>query len=145
MLCKLQSKKTLLYLALALGVVSLAYGLLAFIFTKPEGHTINTLLGMFTGFGFGVIVVALYRLIHQRVTPKEKLEQEKIEQQDERNVAIIHAAGFAGMYAAGALLVVFTFVFMGLGYRVPSFICVGGLYVIVGVFALARHILSKRM
>lgn len=145
MLCKLQLKKTTLFLVLALGVVSFAYGLLTFLFATPEGRAANTLLGMFTGFGFGIIAVAIFRLIRERVTPKEKLEQEMIEKQDERNVAIIRAAGLVGMYAAGALLVILTFVFMGLGYRVPSFICVGGLYVVLGAFLIARHILSKRM
>ena len=37
------------------------------------------------------------------------------------------------------------FLFMGLGYRVPAYICMAGLYVLVGVFFIARQALEKKM
>ena len=62
--------------ALGLGIVSFLFGLLTFLIGKPEGHSINTLLGMFTGFGAGIIGVAVWMTVREKVLPKEKLEQE---------------------------------------------------------------------
>ena len=41
--------KWLGWMMMALGVISLLYGLLTFIIVQPEGKSANTLLGMFTG------------------------------------------------------------------------------------------------
>lgn len=131
--------------ALGLGIVSFLFGLLTFLIGKPEGHSINTLLGMFTGFGAGIIGVAVWMTVREKVLPKEKLEQEKIEQQDERNIAISRAAGLVTFYAAILIFAVLIFLFMGLGYTVPSYICLGAMYVLVGVALVARKVLSARM
>lgn len=131
--------------ALGLGIVSFLFGLLTFLIGKPEGHSINTLLGMFTGFGAGIIGVAVWMTVREKVLPKEKLEQEKIEQQDERNIAISRAAGLVTFYAAILIFAVLIFLFMGLGYTVPSYICLGAMYVLVGVAQVARKVLSARM
>lgn len=131
--------------ALGLGIVSFLFGLLTFLIGKPEGHSINTLLGMFTGFGAGIIGVAVWMTVREKVLPKEKLEQEKIEQQDERNIAISRAAGLVTFYAAILIFAVLIFLFMGLGYTVPSYICLGAMYVLVGVALIARKVLSARM
>lgn len=131
--------------ALGLGIVSFLFGLLTFLIGKPEGHSINTLLGMFTGFGAGIIGVAVWMTVREKVLPKEKLEQEKIEQQDERNIAISRAAGLVTFYAAILIFAVLIFLFMGLGYTVPSYICLGAMYVLVGVGLVARKVLSARM
>lgn len=131
--------------ALGLGIVSFLFGLLTFLIGKPEGHSINTLLGMFTGFGAGIIGVAVWMTVREKVLPKEKLEQEKIEQQDERNIAISRAAGLVTFYAAILIFAVLIFLFMGLGYTVPSYICLGAMYVLVGVALVARRVLSARM
>lgn len=131
--------------ALGLGIVSFLFGLLTFLIGKPEGHSINTLLGMFTGFGAGIIGVAVWMTVREKVLPKEKLEQEKIEQQDERNIAISRAAGLVTFYAAILIFSVLIFLFMGLGYTVPSYICLGAMYVLEGVALVARRVLSARM
>lgn len=130
---------------LGLGIVSFLFGLLTFLIGKPEGHSINTLLGMFTGFGAGIIGVAVWMTVREKVLPKEKLEQEKIEQQDERNIAISRAAGLVTFYAAILIFAVLIFLFMGLGYTVPSYVCLGAMYVLVGVALVARKVLSARM
>ena len=130
---------------LGLGIVSFLFGLLTCLIGKPEGHSINTLLGMFTGFGAGIIGVAVWMTVREKVLPKEKLEQEKIEQQDERNIAISRAAGLVTFYAAILIFAVLIFLFMGVGYRVPAYICMAGLYVLVGVFFIARKALEKKM
>lgn len=145
MICKGKWNKHLCRLMIVLGAASFLFGLFTFVIIKPEDSATNTLMGMFTGFGAGIMGVAIYQTIRAKVVSKEKLEQEKIDQQDERNVMIIRTAGTAAYYAAIILMAVLVFLFMGLGYRVPAYICLGGMYVLAGVFLVARKVLEKKM
>lgn len=144
-MCKGKWNKQMCLIMLLVGIASLLYGLLSFLIIRPEGHSQNTLMGMFTGFGAGICAVAVFRMIREKVVSKEKLEQEEIDRQDERNVAIIRAAGTAAYYAAILLMAVLVFLFTGMGYSVPSYICLGAMYVLVGVFFVARKLLEKKM
>ena len=145
MICKGKWNKHLCTLVMILGAASFLFGLLTFLIVKPETSSMNTLMGMFTGFGAGIMGVAIWQIIRAKVVSKEKLEQEEIEKWDERNIAIIRASATAAYYAAILLMAILIFVFMGLGYRVPSYICLGGMYVLVGVFFVARKVLEKKM
>jgi len=128
-----------------LGAISFLFGLLMFLIGKPEGHSMNTLLGMFTGFGAGIMGVAIWKTVREKVVPKEKLEQEQIELQDERSIAIMRAAGLTAFYAALGIFAVLIFLFMGLGYTVPAYICLGAMYVMAAVAWIARKVLEKKM
>lgn len=144
--CKyMKVNKWLGWMMMALGVISLLYGLLTFIIVQPEGKSANTLLGMFTGFGFGIILVGIRNLIHQKRTPKEKLEQEEIERNDERNIAISRAAYSVGMFTAIILFAILGFVFMAMGQITPSYMCIGSMYVMILVTRIAQKILEKKM
>ncbi len=128
-----------------LGVVSFTYGLLTFLIVQPENSTANTLLGMFTGFGAGLLAVALVKTIRQKVVSPKKLEQEEIERNDERNVAILRTACTVGVTVAVGVMVVLAFVFMGMGLRVPSYLCLGGVYVTYISIWIAKKLLEKKM
>lgn len=130
---------------LALGIVSFAYGLLTFFIIQPEGRAFNTLLGMFTGFGAGIIAVAVAYTIRSKRMSAEELEQQEIERNDERNIAIYRAASTVGLVVAMAAFLVLAFVLMGMGYRVPSFLCIGGMYVTLLSMFIARKVLQKKM
>ena len=145
MMCKKNWSRTVEIAVFVLGLVSFLFGLLTFLIGRPEGHSYNTLLGMFTGFGLGIMGVAAYKTIRQKVVSREKLEQEKIDQEDERNIAIIRAACSVAYAAAIGVLAVLIFLFMSLGYTVPSYVCLGAMYVQVAVFAIAKKVLEKRM
>lgn len=145
MLCNKQWGKHMTTVAFAVGIASFLFGLLGYTIVKPDGQAINTFLGMLTGFGAGIILVAAFKTIRAKVVSKEKLEQEAIEKQDERNVAITHAAGLASFYVGIALISILCFLFMLLGYAVPSYICLAGLYVLAGSFLIARRVIGKRM
>lgn len=145
MICRGKWNKHLCITLVILGAASFLFGLLSFLIGQPDGHSANTLLGMFTGFGAGIIGVAIWMTVRARLISKEKLEQEEIEKWDERNIAIIRAAATAAFYAAILIMALFVFLFMGLGYSVPAYICLGGLYVLVGTFFIGRKILEKRM
>jgi len=145
MICKGKWNKHLCTLLVILGAASFLFGLLSFLIGRPESSSMNTLMGMFTGFGAGIMGVAIFMVIRSRVVSKEKLEQEEIDKWDERNIAIIRAAATAAYYAAILLVAVLIFLFMGMGYKVPSYICLAGLYVLIGVFFVARKVLEKKM
>lgn len=145
MICKGKWNKHLCTLIIILGAASFLFGLLSFLIIQPETSSMNTLMGMFTGFGAGIMGVAIWQLIRAKLVSKEKLEQEEIEKWDERNIAIIRASATAAYYAGILMMAVLIFLFMGLGYRVPSYICLGGLYVLVGVFFIARKVMEKKM
>lgn len=129
----------------ALGLVSFLVGLLTFLLGKPEGETLNTFLGMLTGFGFGIMVVAAWITVRRRVVSKEKLDQEAIDSEDERNVAVNRAACTAVFYVSVLLMAALVFLFMGMGYRTPSYICLVAMYVLVLAFFVARKVVEKRM
>ena len=76
MICKGKWNKHLCVAVIILGAVSFLFGLLGFLLMKPESSTFNTLLGMFTGFGAGIMGVAIYQLIRSKMVSQEKLEQE---------------------------------------------------------------------
>ena len=128
-----------------LGIISFLYGLITFIVVQPEGKAANTLLGMFTGFGFGILMVGIRTLIHNKRATKEQLEQEEIDRNDERNVMILRTACTCGMAAALFVLMVLAFVFMGMGLITPSYLCIGGMYVAILTTVIARKILEKKM
>ena len=133
------------YAMVALGVVSFLYGLLTFLIVQPVGKAANTLLGMFTGFGFGIICVAIGYAIRQKLASPKKLEQEEIERYDERNIAITRAACTVGMITAMIVFVILAFVFMGMGLITPSYLCIGGMYLMILATKITQKILEKKM
>lgn len=148
MFCSMMSKKNrqwMLRLFLALGVVSLAFGLVGARLTPESEHSTMRLMGMVTGFGTGIVLVAVIVTIREHFVKPEKLEQEKIEAQDERNVALNRAA--LSVAAAVAILVfaALAFVLTGMGYSTAGLLCIVGMYVEVIGFVIARAVLSKRM
>ncbi len=146
MICK-NSKwnKWMGWAMLALGIVSFLYGLISFIAVKPQDKATNTLLGMFTGFGFGIICVAVGYTIRQKLVSKEKLEQEEIDRYDERNIAIARSACTVGMITAIIMFAALAFAFMGMGLMKPSYMCIGSMYVVLLVTKIAQKKLEKKM
>lgn len=117
---------------------------LTFLLTDAEDRSYTTLLGMFTGFGFGIMAVAAYKTIRDKLISQEKREQEKIDQEDERNITIIQSAALTAYIAAIGVLIVLMFLFMGLGYMTPSYICVGAMYAVIGVFFISKKCWKRR-
>ncbi len=145
MLCKMKSK-TKLYLALlAVGLVSLAFGVIGYLTSGNQSHHMDTLLGMFSGFGFGLLAVAVVQLIRAKRMSPEKRAEKDIEKNDERNIAVTRAAHAVGNTAGAATLVVLSFLLMFLDYRVPSYLCIGALYVQLFAFLIAYRVYYKKM
>lgn len=146
MVCKfIKLNKWMGWCIFALGVVSLLYGLLTFLIVQPEGKAANTLLGMFAGFGFAVILLGIRRVFHRKHTPKEQLEQEEIDRNDERNIAISRAACAIGMLTGVITMAVLAFILMGMGMILPSYLCIGAMYLMLLAAKIAKMILEKKM
>lgn len=144
MLCHKKRKRTTLVLMLYLGCASILFGVLGNML-GTAGENNEMLYGMITGFGFGILLVGAFMLVRNKLVAPEKLNEEKIAQEDERNITINRAAGLVGYYTAIGLLAVLAFLFVGLGYRVPSFVCVGGMYVLFIAFIIAQKVLAAKM
>lgn len=148
MICSIlseKSKKAMLTLCVVVGIVSILFGAVGAYLTPEEQHSTTQLMGMLCGLGFGILFVAAVLTIRSRFVKPEKLEQEKIEAQDERNVALVQMALSVAAYVALMMFAVFAFVFVGLGYSLPGFLCIVGMYVEVAAFVVARAVLSKKM
>lgn len=145
MLCQFNQKKITGILMVLLGVVSMAYGIIAYQSAPEDAHAYNQLLGMFTGFGTGLLAVGLFFWVRSKVVPKEKQKQQEIERNDERNIAIVRAALSVAALVAMGLFAVLAFVFTGMGYLVPSYFCLGAMYVLVAVYLISVKVLGKKM
>lgn len=146
MLCKLgKENKKLLNGVVVLGIVSLIFGIVFARSLPEEEHTLTMLAGMFTGFGAGITAVALFYRIRSKVLSPEKLKEKEIEKNDERNIQIVRASFTVVAATAFLTFAVMAFVFMGMGYRVPSLIMVGCIYLQIIVFLIANKVISKKM
>lgn len=147
MLCKTKPNAKAWLFILGVGLVSLAFGILAYLLPSAEArpHHLDTLFGMFSGFGAGLAAVALFKLIRDRLISPQKREQEEIGKQDERTIAVIRAAYTVGFFAGAAMLVVLIFLFTYLDYRLGSYLCLGALYVQMIAFLIANRVYDKKM
>ena len=144
MLCSTGIGKKIAWGMMALGVVSIVFGVFVYLRTPEDQHNLQRLMGMFTGFGTGILAVGVFLNIRRRLTPPEKLREQEINQKDERNRQILLLASRVGAFAVGGYLVVSAFVLVGLGYPTPAYIAIGGLY-LEALFMLgaARHYNKK--
>lgn len=145
MLCKVNMKKNVLWVLFALGVVSLVFGLVTYLTASTGAHNVDMVLGMFTGLGFALMAASLVRILRPKLVSAEKLEQEEIDKNDERNIAVTRAAHAVGNAVGIVLFASLTFLFVFLDYRIPAYICLGALYVQVLSFVIAYRVLGKKM
>lgn len=145
MLCNMKSKKLIHYVMLAIGIISLAYGVIGIQSATEDAHDYSMLLGMFSGFGAGILAVAIFFLIRGRVVAPEKLKQKEIEENDERNIAIKRAAFTVSWLVALLCFAVLTFVFVAMGMRIASYLCLGAMYLQFFSFLIAHKVYEKKM
>ncbi|MEA5015132.1 MAG: hypothetical protein VB099_11275 [Candidatus Limiplasma sp.] len=147
MLCKMKPNTKTWFFIMGVGLVSLAFGLLAYLLPSAgsgQPH-LDTLLGMFSGFGAGLMAVALFKLIRGKLISPQKREEEEIQQQDERTLAVTRAAHTVGFFAGAAMLAILIFLFTYLNDRLASYLCLGALYVQMIVFLVAYRVYNKKM
>lgn len=139
-----RNKKIVISLIIV-GIISLAFGVLTFGTLSKDDHDLSMLMGMFSGMGSAFIVMGIIFLIRIKIISPEKLKQEAIEQSDERNIQILRASFSTGNTVAIVLLAIMAFVFVWLGYRVPSFISIGAIYVDAIATLISYNYYSKKM
>jgi len=145
MLCKFSYSRTVLWVMVAVGIVSAAFGIVKYRFLPDDAHNLSMLTGMFTGLGSALSFSGLFLLVRQWFTPAEKRRQEEIERNDERNQLITALAFQASAIVSILCMGVMAFVFVGLGYPIPAYIVIGGLYVQLAAMLLAKRIYLKKM
>ena len=140
-----KNRKIVLGIVLALGIVTMAFGIIGGLVTPEEQHATMRLMGMLAGFGVGILAVAVFMTIRSRVIKPEKLAQEEIDAQDERNIAVSRAALSVAAFVGMGMFVVLAFVLQALGYTTPSLLCIVGLYVEAIGLLLARIYFNRKM
>lgn len=145
MYCNTIHKRKYWMLLIVIGVISLAFGVVMQQGLTEDEHDLSMLMGMFTGMGAAFTVVGTIRLIRLKMVSPEKLKQEEIERNDERNVQILRLAYTVACVTSTILFTVLAFVFVCLGYRTPALITIGALYVQVLAFFLANIYYRKKM
>lgn len=146
MLCKYRKQnKAMGIIFLSLGIVSVIFGIVMARTVSDEQHNLEMLSGMLCGLGAAFIVLAGGGLLRIKFGSQAKLKQEEIELTDERNVRIMQSAYVIAATAAITVFATLSFVFVGMGYRVPGIIMIASLYVVIVVFLIAHRIYSKKM
>ena len=145
MLCRFKSKRVAPIILLIVGIISLTYGIVAYQTTPADAHDYNQFLGMLTGFGSGIVCVALFYLIRARVISPEKRKQKEVEQNDERNIAIQRAALTISAVAAIFIFASLAFAFTAMGFRLPSYLCIGAMYLQILIYLIALRVYRKKM
>lgn len=119
MLCRMKNKemqKVIGRIMVVIGVVSLVFGIVFTNILDESQHNLNMLAGMFSGAGTGLLGVAVYMTIRdRRMTPEQRKEIE-IEQNDERNVALMNRTMSIVAVSLVITLAVLAFVLVAMNY-----------------------------
>ena len=146
MFCRKEPQKMVLLIVFLVGFVTLAYGLTTHYLIPAAGiGASDHFLGMLSGAGTGLIAVAIFFFFRGKIISPEKRQQEKIEKNDERNIAIQRAALSVSAATAFFLFAFFAFLFNAMGYLTPSYLCVGAMYVLLAAYLISIKILQKKM
>ncbi|MCX4364002.1 MAG: hypothetical protein OSJ74_11595 [Clostridia bacterium] len=142
-------KKRVNYFEMLLGVITLVFGILIEARLQITGETqtpnISRFAGMLTGFGCGILIVGVVRLLRNRFSSKEKLKEREIEKNDERNIQLTRAAYTVAAMGALFLFVILAFVYILLGAYLESWLAIGAMYIEVIIFGIAYRVIGKKM
>lgn len=130
---------------IAVGIITLIFGLIAYKSISNDTHNIAMLKGMFTGLGSAFTTIGLVKLIQNKITPEAKLKAKEIESKDERNISILRMAHAIANTVATTLFAAMAFVFVALNYITPAFIALGAMYIQVLTFFIANKYYNKKM
>ncbi|MDD3219997.1 MAG: hypothetical protein PHC41_15190 [Lachnospiraceae bacterium] len=141
--CKKNNK--LLGIIFGLGIFSLVIGIVM-CFTLPEdAGNYNHFAGMLSGFGTGILAVAIIKTLKDKFTSKEKLEQKEIEQNDERNIEISRMSYTIVATASYIIFAILSMVFSFLGYGIATWLCIAAIYIEVIIFFISYKIFEKKI
>jgi hypothetical protein len=145
MLCKSVKSKKFWSILIAIGIVTLVFGVVCYKRLPNDVHNVHMLMGMFSGLGGAFIAIGIMKLIHYKITSPDKLREEEIELNDERNIQILRIAYSIANITATVLFAGMAFVFVWLDYRIPAFISIGAMYVQLLVFFISYKYYNSKM
>lgn len=145
MLCKYIRDKRIWWAFIFVGAISLVFGIVAHNNLPEDVHHLDMLMGMFSGAGAALVGIGIVQLIRLKLMPAEKLKREEIELKDERNVQLLQISFTISSVAATILLAIMAFLFVGLNYQVPAYICIAAVYLQLIVFLIVHRHYSKKM
>ena len=145
MYCNKYKNRKFNFILIIVGLFSLLFGVINFSLGIDESHNSSMLMGMFSGLGASFIVIGVIQFIRPKVVSSEKLKQEEIDSNDERNIQLMRIAYTVSSVSATIIFAILSFLFLWLGYRVPAFIAVGCIYVQLLVYIIAHKYYSTKM
>lgn len=145
MLCKTYKNKQFYIGLIVLGIISLLFGILFNINLPEERHNLSMFSGMLTGIGGAFLVVGIVRLIKLKISSPEKLKEEEIEKNDERNVLILRKSYSITAVSSLFLFIALIFTFLLLDYMIPAIITIACLYIEIAIFFLSYMRISAKM
>lgn len=145
MLCKSKASNKKFAVGMTLlGVIGIVFGVVM-VSGLPEGaHSLNMLAGLITGMGAAFAVMGALALFQMKFR-KEKVRQQEIEANDERNIQILRAS-----YTIAAIVSLLLFIIMGITFLildmiVAALIAICGVYIEAFVIVISYDILKKKM
>jgi uncharacterized membrane protein len=145
MFCKTLKSARYYAVLLAIGLVSLAFGVVGEWSGIAPTHGGEMLLGMFSGMGFAMTVLSAIALLRRKFMSLEKRKQQEIDAKDERNLQLLQAAYAVSGKIALLLLAFMAFLFAGLGDRTASFVSAGAIWVLAIAFAVGHAVVARKM
>lgn len=145
MLCKFIKGEKYWKILIVIGFISVLFGIISKGMIPDNIHNLSMFSGMITGLGGAFLGIGIYRLIGLRTKSQQKLKQEEIELNDERNIQILRISHTAANVTATILLGVMSFIFVFLDYIIPAFILIAAIYIQLMAFSLAYKHYSKKM
>ncbi len=144
MFCKTMKSTGYYAVFLAIGIVSLTFGLWGDRSGIASTGGEEMLLGMFSGMGSAMTVLSAIALLRRKFMSREKLKQKEIDAKDERNIQLIQAAYTVSEKIALFVLAFMAFLFAWLGDETASFISAGAIWVLAIVFAVSQRCMPEK-
>lgn len=145
MFCKSIKNSKFWGILIAIGIVSIIFGSVANGMLPDDAHNLSMFMGMFVGTGGAFIGIGIVRLVRLKTASPQKLKQEEIERNDERNIQILRISYTVANVTATIIFAIMAFTFVFLDYIIPALISIGAIYVQLAAVFIAHKYYSKQM
>lgn len=145
MFCKSIKNNKFWGVLIVVGLVSLVFGIVANSMIPDDARNLSMFTGMFVGAGSAFIGIGVVKLVRLKTVSPEKLKQEEIELNDERNIQILRISYTIANATATIIFAIMAFCFVFLNYIIPALVSVVAIYVQLAAFLIAHKYYSKKM
>ncbi|MFA6648117.1 MAG: hypothetical protein WCS32_05715 [Candidatus Izemoplasmatales bacterium] len=140
---KKEFKSYIFYMGIAVFVIGV---LLKLVLPENEGIQ-DTLLGVLSGFGGGIIGVGVVNILLKKLLEKnpEKAKQYEINEKDERNITLREKSGYATWYSTLFILSAVSMTFVILDYMVAGFVAIGAMFLHIISFFIYLSVYNRKI